>query len=332
MEKSLCLLWAIFLVACSAPTPAPTPTAGANTSAIPTTTAPQMKSSATSAPTPQAQSSATSAPTPQAQSSATSMPTTAATPSVPAQTLVVAHRGGAALAPENTLAAFANAIKLGVDMVECDVHLSKDGELVVMHDPDVSRTTDGKGQIGELTLAEIKKLNDAAKFPGGYAAQAVPTLAELLDLVKGKVGIQIEIKLTAGNQRYPGIEHKVVDAVNARGMADQVIVISFDFPTIKEVKAIDPRIKTGALVQANWFQTRALDQIAKEIIETTGADYFMPTAGPVNAAMINAVHAGGLKMGVWTVDAPQDMQRYASWGVDAITTNRPDELKRVVGK
>jgi len=212
------------------------------------------------------------------------------------------------------------------------VHLSKDGELIVMHDPDVLRTTDGHGQISDLTLAEIKKLNDAAKFPSGYAAQTVPTLAELLDLVKGKVGIQIEIKLTAGNQRYPGIERKVVDAINTRGMADQVIVISLDFPTLKDVKAIDPRIRTGALVETNWFQTRAPDQMAKNIIETTGADYFMPTAGPVNLAVVNAIHVGGLKIGVWTVDAPQDMLRYATWGVDAITTNRPDELKRVLGK
>lgn len=296
MKSFLFLMFLIFLAACSAPTSAPTPTMS------------PLPSNATRAPT---------------------APPTASAPTSP---LVVAHRGGAALAPENTLGAFANAIKLGVDMVECDVHLSRDGEVVVMHDPDVSRTTDGKGQISSLTLADIKKLNAAAKFPGGYAAQEVPTLNELLDLVKGKVGIQIEIKYAAGNQRYPGIERKVVDAINARGMADQVIVISFDFPTLKDVKAIDPRIKTGALVQANWLVTRSSDQIAKEIIATTGADYFMPTASAVNAAMVNAVHAGGLKIGVWTVDASQDMQRYASWGVDAITTNRPDELKRVLGK
>jgi glycerophosphoryl diester phosphodiesterase len=306
MKKKLSLLLAIFLAACSAPTPAPT--APSNVSAILTVTAPQPKGNATGA------------------------PAIGMTPSTLGKTLIVAHRGGAALAPENTLGAFANAIKLGVDMVECDVHLSKDGEVIVMHDPNVSRTTDGNGQISDLTLAELKKLNAAAKFPGGYAAQSVPTLAELLDLVKGKVGLQIEIKLAAGNQRYPGIERKVVDLVNARGMTNDVVVISFDFPTIKEIKAIDPRIKTGALVQANWFQTRAPDQIANEITETTGADFFAPTAGPVTAAMVNAVHAGGLLFAVWTVDAPQDMQRYAGWGIDAITTNRPDELKRVLGR
>ena len=329
MKKSIYMLLTILLAACSTQTPVPPPTI-APTAAPPVLPTVGVTATPTSDAARVAAILTVTAPMPK--SGASNAPTAAITPHALAQTLVVAHRGGAALAPENTLGAFANAIKLGADMVECDVHLSKDGELIVMHDPDVLRTTDGHGQISDLTLAEIKKLNDAAKFPGGYAAQTVPTLAELLDLVKGKVGIQIEIKLAAGNQRYPGIERKVVDAVNARGMADQVIVISLDFPTLKDVKAIDPHIRTGALVETNWFGRRAPDQMAKEIIETTSADYFMPTAGPVNLAVVNAIHAGGLKMGVWTVDAPQDMLRYATWGVDAITTNRPDELKRVLGK
>jgi glycerophosphoryl diester phosphodiesterase len=268
----------------------------------------------------------------------TMAPTAAPTAAAQAKsgTLVVAHRGGAALAPENTLAAFENALKLGVDQVECDVHLSKDGELVVMHDPDVSRTTTGVGQISELTLVEIKKLNAAAKFTGGaFAAQPPPTLGELLDLVKGKAGIQIEIKLAAGNARYPGIEKKVVDALAARGMTERAIVISFDFPTIKDVKAIDPRIKTGALVNSQWMSarmTKTPEQIVDEAVQATGADYFMPAAGSVSQALIQAAHARGLKMGAWTVDAASDMRRLAGWGVDAITSNRPDELKSVLGR
>lgn len=250
--------------------------------------------------------------------------------------LVVAHRGGAALAPENTLAAFENALKLGVDQVECDVHLSKDGELIVMHDPDVSRTTNGVGQIGELTLAEIKKLNAAAKFSGGtFAAQPPPTLGELLDLVKGKAGIQVEIKLAAGNARYPGIEKKVADALAARGMTGQAVVISFDFPTLKDIKAIDPRIKTGALVNSQWMSarmTKSPEQIVDEVAKTTSADYFMPTSASVSEPLVKATHARGLKMGVWTVDASGEMKRLAGWGVDAITSNRPDELRSVLSK
>ena len=250
--------------------------------------------------------------------------------------LVVAHRGGAALAPENTLSAFENALKIGVDMVECDVHLSKDGELVVMHDPDVSRTTNDTGQISQMTLAEIKKLNAAAKFTSGtWAAQPPPTLGELLDLVKGKAGIQIEIKLAAGNARYPGIEKKVADALAAHGMMDKAIVISFDFPTLKDIKSFDARIKTGALVNAQWMMarmTKSPGEIVDEVIQSTGADYFMPTSGSVTEALVKATHAKGLKMGVWTVDATAEMKRLAGWGVDGITSNKPDELKRMLGK
>jgi glycerophosphoryl diester phosphodiesterase len=268
---------------------------------------------------------------------ATAMPVSTST-STSASTLIVAHRGGAALAPENTLTAFENALKLGVDQVECDVHLSKDGELVVIHDPNVSRTTDGNGQIGDMTLAEIKKLNAAAKFSGGtlrVAAQPPPTLAEVLDVVKGKAGIQIEIKVAAGNARYAGIEKKVVDALKGKGMTDKAIIISFDFPTLKDVKAIDPRLKTGALVNAQWMMarmTKSPEQILDEVIQATGADYFMPASGSVTEALVQATHAKGLKLGTWTVDATAEMKRLAGWGVDGITSNRPDELRMALGR
>lgn len=273
-----------------------------------------------------------------AQPTATSAPATTPTPEpTAANVLVVAHRGGAALAPENTLGAFANAIKIGVDMVECDVHLSKDGEVVVMHDADLMRTTDGDGLICNLTLAELRQLNAAAKFAGGTwpTVEPVPTLGEVLDAVKGQALVQIEIKADKFPGRYEGIEQKVIDEVQARGMADQVIIISFDFATLVDVKRIDPNIKTGALANASWMIARLIktpEQIVDEVIESTGADYFMPTAGNVSDDLVNAVHARGLKIGTWTVDAPVDMQRLAGLGIDAITTNKPDELKRVLGK
>ncbi len=238
--------------------------------------------------------------------------------------------------PENTLAAFENALKLGVDMVETDVHLSKDGEIIIMHDPNVATTTNGAGQISDLTLAELKKLNAAAKnAKGGVTQQEIPTLAQVLDTVKTKSGIQIEIKLKAGGARYPGIEKKVIDQVNALGMTDKVIIISFDFPTLKEVKQIDPRIQTGAIVDARWFSTRTMlspDQVVAEIIDTSGADFFLPTSTTVTEALVRAVHARGLKIGTWTVNTAGEMSRLAGWGVDGITTNNPDVLKSVLGR
>jgi len=272
---------------------------------------------------------ATPAPTVAPAAAHTATPTTA-TP------LVVAHRGGAALAPENTLGAFKNAVQLGVDMVECDVHLSQDGELVVMHDPDLTRTTNGRGLISELPLADLKKLNAAAKFSGTWpAVEPIPTLGEVLDAVKGKAGVQIEIKVTKFPGRYPGIEQKVIDAVKSRGMADQVLIISFDFPTLVDVKKIDPAIKTGALTDASWMlghSAKSPEEIVDEIVQSTGADYYLPAAGGVTETLIKAAHARGLKIGTWTVDAPADMERLAGQGIDAITTNKPDELKRVLAR
>jgi len=263
----------------------------------------------------------------------TAITTTNLKPKLP---LVVAHRGGAALMPENTLAAFEHALKLGVDQLETDTHLSKDGEVIIMHDPNVATTTNGSGLISELTLAELKKLNAAAKnAKGGVTHQEIPTLAQALDLAKAKAGIQIEIKVNAGGARYPGIEKKVIDLVNARGMTNDVIIISFDFPTLKEIKQIDSRIKTGALVNAQWFGARMLaspEQIVAEIIETTGADFFMPVSTTVTEALVRAVHARGLKIGTWTVNTAGEMKRLAEWGVDGITTNSPDELKKVLGR
>jgi glycerophosphoryl diester phosphodiesterase len=154
-------------------------------------------------------------------------------------------------------------------------------------------------------------------------------------LIKGQVGIQVEIKTAAGGGHYAGIENKVADALKAAGMMDRAIVISFDFPTLKDIKAIDSSIKTGALVNAQWMMARVAqspEEIVDEIVQATGADYFMPTSGSVTEALVKATHAKGLKMGAWTVDAPSEMKRLAGWGVDGITSNKPDELKQTLGK
>jgi len=163
----------------------------------------------------------------------------------------------------------------------------------------------------------------------------VPTLGEVLDLVKGKAKIQIEIKVEKFLGRYTGIEQKVIDAVNARDMVDDVIIISFDFPTIADLKKLDPRFKTGALMNTTTLSLNAKrphDDYVAEVLQQTGADYIMPSSAGVSDLLVNAVHAAGLKIGVWTVDSAGEMRRMAEWGVDAITTNKPDELKQVLGR
>ncbi len=265
---------------------------------------------------------------------ATSAPT--ATPPLAAgkQVQCVGHRGAAGLAPENTLGAFAKGIEAGVDAIECDVHLSADGALIVMHDPNVSRTTDGTGDIPSLTLAELQKLNAAAKFSGGWPTkEPVPTLAEVLALAKGKVDVQIEIKVPALGG-YPGIERKVAEAVAAAGMTEHVLVICFKLDTLRAIHAADPRLRTGYLVSestvpSQWLVSRSamLDALQENEVGFLGS-----SAAFLSPELVQAAHERGLQVGVWTIDTAGDMRRFAAMGVDAITTNRPDVLRQALGR
>lgn len=249
------------------------------------------------------------------------------------RTALVAHRGGSLLAPENTLAAFRSGIEQQADYVECDVHLSKDGEVVVMHDPDVSRTTDGAGQIGDLTLAELKKLNAAAKFKGTtFPPQDIPTLQQVLETAKGKAGVQIEIKTKANGQRYAGIEQKVVDLLRKNDMVDKVVIISFDFPTLTDIKKLEPRLKTGALASAKYFSATTQPAAAAQEVKNLGADYFGVEKSYLTAELMAALRQQGVGGGAWTVNDPTEMKKLIALQPDFLTSDRPDLLRVELGR
>ena len=188
----------------------------------------------------------------------------------------MAHRGGAGLAPENTLAAFRAGLEQAADALELDVHLSRDGELVVIHDAALARTTNEAGEVGEMTLAELRKLDASARLFGRPAGrQIIPTLQEVVDLAKGRAALQIEIKVRANGARYPGIEAKVVDTLRHNGMLDSAVVLSFDFPTLEAVKALEKRLPTCALVSRAYLSKvgkRGPAAVAEEIARV-GAAY-----------------------------------------------------------
>jgi len=233
------------------------------------------------------------------------------------KTICIAHRGGAAYAPENTLAAIKNAVKIGADYAEIDVHLSKDGEIVVIHDDELERTTNGKGQVKDKTLKELKRLDAGSWFSPKFKGERIPTLEEVLDTAKGKIGIVIEIK--NGPNFYEGIEEKVVKLVRKKDMVDDVIVISFDHSCLKKVHKLDPGIKTGALYYAN-----ILDM--KNLSKTTGAKYMCPGWHLVTADSIKEAHKNGLKVNIWTVNDAATMRKFIKMGVDCISTDKPDIL------
>lgn len=267
---------------------------------------------------------------PPAASNTPRAPAPAAAPTI----LISAHRGGAALAPENTLAAFRNGIALGADFLEMDVHLTKDGVPVVIHDATIDRTTDGAGRVADFTLAQLQSFNAAAKYAGATERQVIPTLAQVLDLAQPtSVQLEIEIKATADNGRYPGIEQKVIDVIAARGMLDRVRIMAFEFDTLQRVRAIDPKLKTTALFTYDYFRSHDLDQPAAVIGDVASfADGIGVNKDLLTPQLVQQAHNRKMIVDVWTVDSEAEMLRFVAMGVDSITSNRPDLVKRVLGR
>ncbi len=242
----------------------------------------------------------------------------------------VAHRGGSHLAPENTLAAFRNALTMPIDAIELDVQMSHDGEIIVFHDYVVDRVTDGIGNMLDLDFAYLRSLNAAAHFPDGWPQpEQIPTLREVLDLVRGRVRVYIEVKLSQRDGiygRYPKIADKVVAEIRAARMLDQVFLISFDWPILTKIKSLDPLLQVGALVSQEVWSSQtahALEDLCQKV-SSLGCSWINMDRKLFTPAMPAAIHQRGLKLGIWTVNTGDDLQHLADAHVDSLTTDRPD--------
>jgi glycerophosphoryl diester phosphodiesterase len=249
--------------------------------------------------------------------------------------LRIAHRGGARLAPENTLAAFRNALTLPVDAIEMDVHMSRDGFPVVIHDNTVERLTNGEGNILDLDLASLRSLNAAAHFPGGWpVAEQIPTLREVLDLSQRRVQVLIEIKTSRRDDvegRYPNIAESVVNELRATGMLELAIIISFDWQMLSIVKSLEPTLATGALVSDSLWNSHAehaLDTLTAQI-KPLGCEWISLDHKLFTPDMPALLHEQGFRLGLWTVNTLEQLQYFAAAGVNALTTDRPDFFSRV---
>jgi glycerophosphoryl diester phosphodiesterase len=242
----------------------------------------------------------------------------------------VAHRGGAQLAPENTFAAFLNALTLPIDAIELDVHLSRDGHLVVFHDNLVHKRTNGHGNMLDLDLAYLRRLDAAARHPGGWPEpQQIPTLSEVLELAKGRVQVYIEIKTSKRGRTYepyPYIAEKVVEMIRLAGMLDQVLLISFDWMILPVIKSLEPTIETGMIVSNKELNPRTSDGIQNliEKTEENGCQWINMDYKLFTTEILQTVHTHGLKLGLWTVNAEADILHFAAAGVDSLTSDRPD--------
>ncbi len=242
----------------------------------------------------------------------------------------VAHRGGSRLAPQNTLAAFRNALSCPVDAIELDVQMSCDGHTIVFHDYTVEKLTDGKGNILDLDFDYLRSLNAAAHYPGGWSEpQQIPALSEVLDLARGRAQASIEIKPSkrAGVfGRYPHIAETVVEEIRAASMLDQVLIISFDWQVLPHIKELEPLLPTGALVSTDVWDPRAPHALSLllESAAGLGCDWINMDSRLFTADMPEIIQQSGRKLGIWTVNSLRAMRRFANAGVDSLTSDRPD--------
>jgi glycerophosphoryl diester phosphodiesterase len=234
----------------------------------------------------------------------------------------VAHRGASASEAENTLAAFDEAVAFGADVVEFDVRMTADDVAVVMHDPDVSRTTDGHGLVRELRLDELKALRIRTS-DGGFTQ--VPTLEEALTCLSGRVAVDVEIKNIPGEPDFDGENERAVEAtlrsLDAVAFTGKVLISSFNPSSIARVLSLAPDVPTGLLTSEDVDPLAAL-QFARD----QGHGWVLPFVRGVLAAgpsLAERVHRAGMRLGTWITDDPAEAVAAMRAGVDAVATNDP---------
>ncbi|MCM3785510.1 glycerophosphodiester phosphodiesterase [Neobacillus mesonae] len=238
-----------------------------------------------------------------------------------APTAVIAHRGAAGYAPENTMASFELAYRMKSDMIELDVQRSRDGELVVIHDLSVDRTTNGTGEVRMLTLAELRGLDAGGWFGGEFSGQQIPSFEEVLAHYSGKgIGFLIELKAP---ELYPGIERQVADALIKYGYDQmgpgQVILQSFNQESMAAFHEMLPTIPTGVLIEDPADLTSdKLDEYR------TYASYVNPHVYAMEPSLVDQIHARGMKVYAWTLRKREDVEFLLDMGVDGIITDYPD--------
>lgn len=232
------------------------------------------------------------------------------------KTKVWAHRGASAYAPENTLEAFLLAAEQGADGVELDVQLTKDGEMVVVHDEEIDRVSDGSGFVKDYTLAELKILNFNKTHPE-YQDVKIPTLREVYEALK-PTGVTINVELKTGIFWYKDLEKKVLELTKEMEMEDRVIYSSFNHYSIQQMKKIVPEAETA------YLYSDVILNVA-EYAKNTKVDGLHPAVYHVKMADFLKEYLGSnLNVRVWTVNEKADMKWLIDAGVTAIITNYPD--------
>jgi glycerophosphoryl diester phosphodiesterase len=242
--------------------------------------------------------------------------------------ILIAHRGASGYAPENTLPGLIKAIELGANYLEIDVHQSRDNFIVVIHDFDVDRTTDGSGLVKDMTIDEIKKLDAGTWFDPIFAETKIPTLPEVIDVISPNVNLIIEVK--GGSEEYPGIEENIVSIVKQNRIESQVIFKSFNLEVLELFKKLAPEIPRLYVFVLHFSELNlTLDKWIDftDIYDNPAdAQYFQAHRWFITESLIEKAHANSIKIIVWNVNTEDEIKSILNLGVDGIETDYPDRV------
>lgn len=228
--------------------------------------------------------------------------------------LVIAHRGASSYAPENTCAAFDLALAMGVRHLELDVQMSRDGHLVVIHDDNVDRTSNGSGAVTAHTLAGLHALDAGAWFDAKFAGERIPTFESLLDRYKGRAHLHVEIK-----GKTAGLAERTADAIRKHGWAQDVTMTSFQKSKLEELRAYAPALPVG------WLLQNIDDAVVSEA-RTLGIAQLCPRADTITPQLVERLRTEGFNVRAWGVANEDLMRRMVASGVNGMTVNFPDKL------
>lgn len=237
--------------------------------------------------------------------------------------LLAAHRGSSGTAPENTMAAFREAADAGADLIELDVRLTLDRHPVVIHDRTLRRTTGTRGTVERTSLAALHWLDAGAWFSSRFTGERIPTLKEVLETLPGHIGLNIEIKTDGDRRSRLAFAHRVLDTLHGHRSRRLIIVSSFDHRILGHLRRLDSRLMLGVLAHP----VRDLARTPSALAARYGATWYFVSHSLLRRRRVENAHAHDVRIGVYTVNRPENLARLQRYGVDLVFTNYPAALR-----
>ena len=241
-----------------------------------------------------------------------------------AKSLVISHRGANRYAPQNTLPAFKKGFELGADGFETDVHITKDGKIVLCHNYTIDETSDGCGEVAKKTLADLKEYDFGKYFSEKFRGTEIPTIDEFLSFVKTTDISVLNIEIKSPKEEGTPIVSETIKAVKEYGLFDKLLISSFDPKILMEAKRIDKNCKTGFLYAPNSPTLLQMGWKPLKFCKEIGADAVHPHFSFVTKAYVKKAHEMGLMVNPWTVNSEKQIDKMIELGVDGIITDFPD--------